>query len=142
MSWIARRRWIPRLCGRISMLPVPAAQMRRTQGARGPGGGQTEPDDHAIGRSRGGPSTKIHLACDGHGRPLSVVLTGGNVNDTTLFEQVLAGVEFRRPGPGRPATRPVRVLADKGYSSRANRAYLRRRGIRATIPERRDQQAH
>jgi transposase len=34
------------------------------------------------------------------------------------------------------------VLADKGYSSRANRAYLRRRGIRATIPERRDQQAN
>jgi transposase len=73
---------------------------------------------------------------------LSVVLTGGNVNDTTMFEQVLDGVEFRRPGPGRPATRPVRVLADKGYSSRANRAYLRRRGIRATIPERRDQRAN
>jgi transposase len=34
------------------------------------------------------------------------------------------------------------VLADKGYSSRANRDYLRRRGIRATIPERRDQQAN
>jgi transposase len=73
---------------------------------------------------------------------LSVVLTGGNVNDTAMFEQVLAKVEFRRPGPGRPATRPSRVLADKGYSSRANRAYLRQRGIRATIPERRDQQAN
>ena len=36
----------------------------------------------------------------------------------------------------------MRVLADKGYSSRAIRAYLRRRGIAATIPERRDQQAH
>jgi transposase len=71
-----------------------------------------------------------------------VVLTGGNVNDTTMFTQVLAGVAFRRPGPGRPATRPHRVLADKGYSSRANRDYLRRRGIRATIPERRDQQAN
>jgi transposase len=71
-----------------------------------------------------------------------VVLTGGNVNDTTMFEQVLSKVEFRRPGPGRPATRPSRVLADKGYSSRANRAYLRRRGIRATIPERRDQRAN
>ena len=34
------------------------------------------------------------------------------------------------------------MLADKGYSSRANRDYLRRRGIRATIPERRDQQAN
>lgn len=48
---------------------------------------------------------------------------------------------FRRPGPGRPRTRPDRVIADKGYSSRAIRGWLRRRGIRATIPERRDQQA-
>jgi hypothetical protein len=45
-----------------------------------------------------------------------VVLTGGNVNDCTQFTAVVAGVEFRRPGPGRPATR---VLADNGYSSRA-----------------------
>jgi len=71
-----------------------------------------------------------------------VLLTGGNVNDTTMFTQVLDGVEFHRPGPGRLATRPHRVLADKGYSSLANRDYLRRRGIRATIPERRDQQAN
>ncbi len=54
----------------------------------------------------------------------------------------MADVEFRRPGPGRPATRPSRVLADKGYSSRAIRTYLRRRRIPATIPERRDQQAN
>jgi transposase len=84
-------------------------------------------------------SGQLHLAVDGHGRPLSVVLTGGNVNDTMMFAQVLAGVTFRRPGPGRPATRPVRVLAEKGYSSRA---YLRRRKIEATLPERRDQQAN
>lgn len=71
-----------------------------------------------------------------------MLLTGGNVNDCTRFTQVLDQIEFRRPGPGRPATRPSRVLADKGYSSRANRAYLRRRGIRATIPERADQQAN
>ena len=46
------------------------------------------------------------------------------------------------PGPGRPRTRPEVVIADKGYSSRANRAYLRRRGIRTVIPERDDQKAH
>lgn len=56
-----------------------------------------------------------------------MVLTGGNVNDCTQFTAVMAGVEFRRPGPGpgRPATRPSRVLADKGYPSRAIRSYLR-----------------
>ena len=71
-----------------------------------------------------------------------MLLTGGNVNDCTRFTHVLDQIEFRRPGRGRPATRPTRVLADKGYSSRANRAYLRQRGIRATIPERADQQAN
>jgi transposase len=59
-----------------------------------------------------------------------------------MFEQVMAGIRIPRRGPGRPWTRPARVLADKGYSSRAIRRYLRRRGIRATIPERSDQQAH
>ena len=43
---------------------------------------------------------------------------------------------------GRPRTRPDRVLADKAYGSRANRAYLRRRGIRCTIPEKADQVRH
>jgi transposase len=44
-----------------------------------------------------------------------------------------------RPRPGRLRTRPARLLADKGYSSRANRDLLRRRGIPHTIPEPRDQ---
>ncbi|GAA1294491.1 hypothetical protein GCM10009634_48640 [Saccharothrix xinjiangensis] len=54
----------------------------------------------------------------------------------------MAGIEFRRSGPGRPATRPSRVIADKGYSSKAIRAHLRKRGIPATVPERRDQRAN
>lgn len=75
---------------------------------------------------------------------MSVVLTGGNINDCTMFEPVMAGIcvpRHPRTRPGRPWRRPARVLADKAYSSRAIRAYLRRRGIKATIPERRDQQA-
>jgi transposase len=48
-------------------------------------------------------------------------------------------VQLPRPGPGRPRTRPLLVRGDKAYSSRTNRAYLRRRGIRATIPEPADQ---
>lgn len=47
-----------------------------------------------------------------------------------------------RLGPGRPRTRPDKVRADKAYGSRANRAYLRKRGIRCTIPEKRDQIAN
>jgi transposase len=98
-----------------------------------------EAGDHALGRSRGGLSTKIHLACDGRDRPLGFVLTGGNTNDCTSFEQVMEAIRVPRLGPGRPRTRPDHVVADKGYSSREIRAYLRRRGIRHTIPERADQ---
>ncbi|MBE1471501.1 hypothetical protein H4W33_010575 [Kibdelosporangium phytohabitans] len=76
---------------------------KRTQGASGSCAGQTEPDDHAIGRSRGGLTTKIQLACDGHGRPLPVLWTGGQAGDTTRFADLPAGIRFpRRPGPGRP----------------------------------------
>ncbi|MFE3002595.1 IS5 family transposase [Nocardia sp. NPDC059246] len=78
----------------------------------------------------------------GLGRPLSIVLTGGNINDCTVFTRVLAGIRMPRPGGGRPWTRPRRVLADKGYSTAAIRAHLRVRGIAATIPERSDQQAN
>ena len=51
----------------------------------------------------------------------------------------MAGIRIRRRGPGRTRTRPARVLGDKAYSSRAIRAYLRRRRIRATVPQLADQ---
>lgn len=101
-----------------------------------------EPADHAIGRSRGGLTTKIHALVDGRCRPLVVHLTAGNINDTTQLSQLMVGLRVARSGRGRPRTRPDRLLADKGYSSRANRELLRRRGISHTIPEPRDQQAN
>jgi transposase len=102
-----------------------------------------EPADHALGRSRGGLSTKVHLACEARRKTLATVLTGGQAADSPRFTTVLGRIRVpRRSGPGRPRTRPARVLADKAYSSRANRAYLRRRGIPATIPVKADQHAN
>ncbi|MFF5503444.1 IS5 family transposase [Streptomyces roseolus] len=95
--------------------------------------------DPALGRSRGGLTSKIHLACDGRGRPLAFVVTGGNTNDCTRFTAVMEAIRVPRIGPGRPRVRPDHVLGDKGYSSKAIRAWLRRRGIAHTIPERADQ---
>lgn len=111
--------------------------------AEPPGGiGDAEPPDHGLGRSRGGLTTKIHLAAEQGRKPMAVLLTGGQRGDSPQFTAVLERVRVARLGPGRPRTRPDRVLADKAYSSRGNRAYLRRRGIRATIPVKDDQQAH
>jgi transposase len=70
------------------------------------------------------------------------VVSAGQRGDSPQFAAVLGGIRVPRLGPGRPRTRPWRVLADKAYSSRANRALLRCRGIRATIPEKDDQAAH
>ncbi|MGC9382906.1 IS5 family transposase [Streptomyces sp. MH13] len=97
--------------------------------------------DHAIGRSRGGLTTKIHLVADGRCRPLAFVLTAGQAGDAPAFTDVMARLRVPRPR-GRPRTRPDLVLADKAYSSREIRDHLRKRGIRVVIPERADQQAN
>jgi transposase len=75
---------------------------------------------------------------DGQCRPLSLVLTAGNVNDTVVLPDLLDGLRVPRP-VGRPRTRPDGLIADKGYSSRANRQLLAGRKIKTTIPERGDQ---
>ena len=102
---------------------------------------QREPEDHAIGRSRGGLTTKVHALTDGHGRVLAFRLTGGNVHDSGVYPA--AG---RRPGPrvgaGRPRTRPDYLVADKAYSSRLHRSLLRRHGIGYTIAEPDDQKSN
>lgn len=87
-------------------------------------------------------TSKVHLACDGRGRPLAMLLTSGNTDDTQLLAPLLAQIRVPRQGPGRPRTRPTRLLADKGYSSKANRRMLSGRGIAVTIPEREDQKHH
>lgn len=95
----------------------------------------------ALGRSRGGQTSKVHLAADRRCRPLALILTAGQAADSPQFIPVLAKVRVCGP-VGRPRTRPDAVAGDKAYSSRGNRAHLRERGIRAVIPEKRDQAAN
>jgi len=63
-------------------------------------------------------------------------VTAANVNDTTMFQAVVADIPPVRTPAGRRRTRPGTVHADKGYASQANRAWLRRRGIRPRIARR------
>jgi len=101
-----------------------------------------EPADHGLGRSRGGWSTKIHLATDAGMRPLAVAITPGQAGDNPQMVPLLENISVARLGGGPPRRRPDRVLGDKAYSSRANRQWLRDKGIRATIPTPADQQAN
>lgn len=92
----------------------------------------------ALGYSRGGFSTKIHVRCEGEGKPITFILTPGQRHEAVVFEPLMEQGAVNYAGPGRPKQRPGRVVADKGYSSQAIRNYLRRRGICYTIPRRSD----
>lgn len=85
---------------------------------------------------------KVHLVSDSHARPLALGVTVGQAGDAPAFEAVMANIRVPRSGPGRSRTRPDIVLADRAYSSCAIRKHLRRRGIRAVIPQPADQAGH
>ncbi len=95
-----------------------------------------------MGRSRGGWGTKLHVACEQGRKPLALLITPGQWGDSPQFTAVLDEIRVPRFATGQTRTRPDRVLADKAYSSRANRDYLRRRGIKSTIAIPADQLAH
>jgi len=119
-----------------SMPLVPSAV--RTQGADSNyphlGG---EPTDHAIGRSRGGVTTKVHALTDGLVRPVSLLLSVGQAGDNPVLEPLLETYRGQQN-----AKRGFTLLADKAYSHPSTRARLRARGIKNVIPERIDQKQH
>lgn len=84
-------------------------------------------NDQALGRSRGGFSTKIHLKTDFGGLPIAFHLTGGEASDSRNFETLLdIG----------PDINPRAARGDKGYDSKSNREAARQRGICPAIPYR------
>jgi transposase len=91
---------------------------RRTQVA-----GKKGDQEQAIGRSRGGRTTKIHAIVDDAGRPHALLLTGGNVADITGASQLLAATE--------PSEE---LIADKAYDADHLRAFLQARGTLVVIP--------
>lgn len=102
-------------------------------------GGKGDPSSQALGWSRGGFSTKVHLRGDQAGHLLVVLLTAGQRHESVVFESLMEQGAVKRPGRGRPKRRPKRIVGDKGYSHPRIRRYLRRRGIRVTIARPKDQ---
>ena len=79
---------------------------RLARGRRGrQKGGEKEPEDHALGYSRGGFGTKFHLLTDSNGIPLNAVVSAGQRHESKFFEQVMNGVKIKRAGGGRPRQR-------------------------------------
>ena len=108
--------------------------IRAHQHAAGAVGSKGEQE--ALGYSKGGFSTKIHLRCDGNGKPVTFLITVGERNESVMLEQLMEQGEVKQAGRGRPRLRPQRVAGDKGYTGHPIRSYLRRRGIGAVIPRR------
>lgn len=136
-------RWTRRSCGRTSTRPAPGTTRppRRSfpslQATQGAGSNYKnlppEPADHALGRSRGGLSTKIHTLADQATATVQIRLTGGQAGDNP---QLIPLIEDYRSAGKRP---PFRLLADKAYSHPSTRTRLRAFKIAHTIPERSDQ---
>jgi len=116
---------------------VDGTTIRAHQHAAGARGGDAEAE--ALGRGRGGFSTKVHLRAEGGGKPLALLLTPGQRHEATVFEALMAQGAVKRAGRGRPRRRPRRIVGDKGYSSRTIRSYARAHGIAATIPRKRNE---
>jgi hypothetical protein len=93
-------------------------------------------DSEAVGYRKGGFSTKIHLRCEGNGKPVTFLLTVGQRNEAVMFESLMEQGKVKRPGRERPRLRPQRVAGDKAYTGRPIRLYLHRRGIGTVIPRR------
>ncbi|MEY9772710.1 IS5 family transposase [Sinorhizobium fredii] len=105
--------------------PIPDA--RQYHRARPSTGGERKrgAKDQALGRSRGGLTTKIHMLADALGRPLRLIITAGQVGDVTQAEALLEG----RSGTA--------VLADKAYDSNALRETIAAMKATAVIPSNR-----
>lgn len=101
-------------------------QDRQLDRARSPacGGSKKENGDPAIGRSRGGLSTKVHAVVDGNRLPIEVAITGGEVSDYQPAAGLLDG-KFGRW-----------IIADRGYDGDRIIALIKEQGSQPVIPPR------
>jgi putative transposase len=120
------------VCVPTSTPPVPAGQKGAGSNHTNPRG---EPDDHALGRSRGGFTTKIHALTDTCCRLLTVLLSAGQAGDNPMLPVLITRHRLYD-------RRRFRLLADKAYSHPSTRRLLRTLRIPHTIPERIDQAQH
>lgn len=92
-----------------------------------------EPDDHALGRSRGGFSTKVHLLCDGEGHPLAVCITPGQEHESKSLCELLESVEVADHG-GNAIPLPKKLGGDKAYRAEWIDDFLLSHGVQPVIP--------
>jgi len=94
-----------------------------------------EPRDHALGRSRGGFTTKIHILCDGNGLPLHFHLTAGQTHESSILDELLPAADERLlDDEGERIAWPFAIGGDQGYRADWIDQYLLDLGITPVIP--------
>jgi len=106
----------------LGALLLDSTIIRAHQHAAGAEGSSAEAE--ALGRSRGGFGTKIHVACDGLGKPVKIILTPGQDHDVTQGPALIVNNEAKK------------VIADKGYDSDAFIDAIESSNAEAVIPPR------
>lgn len=103
-------------------------------------GDPQEPCDHALGRSRGGFSTKIHILCDGNGLPLDFHLTAGQTHESSVLDELLISADKNLLDEnGERVAWPFALGGDKGYRAGWIDEYLVKLGINPVIPPKENQ---
>lgn len=92
--------------------------------------------ENALGRSRGGYSTKLHVACDGNGLPLGIVITAGNINEPTEFLRLMNSIPLSLR---RKNKRPDSLAGDKAYVAGYIFSWLDQHQIGNVIPNRKNE---
>lgn len=100
---------------------IDASYVRAHQHASGARRGH----ERAIGLSRGGLTTKLHVAADAHGNPIDFEVTGGEVHDSQVAHRLIKKVGAAQ-----------HLIADKGYDSEAIRQQAHEAGMNPIIPRR------
>ena len=80
-------------------------------------------EERAIGKSRGGATTKIHIAADAHGNPIDFEITGGEIHDAKIADKLIEKIGLAD-----------HFIADKGYDSEAIREQARKSKMNPVIP--------
>ena len=80
--------------------------------------------DKAVGRSRGGLNTKLHVIVDGLGNPVEFMLSAGNDHDAIHAVELLEKIEISGSN----------VLADRAYGAKAIRDYISEQRASYVIP--------
>jgi transposase len=97
-----------------------------------------EPEDHGLGRSRGGSSSKVHLLCDRWGHPLHFEVTAGQSHESLTLMNLIEDAEVV-DHDGESIGYPQKVAGDKAYRADWIDDYLQELGIEPVVPTRQNQ---